>query len=285
MMHKNKRPRKHRFKICSAVVSTFVLFTCTMGGCTANDKAPIDPTAIVEPDHGLYENGVPFDEAPVIPELRSDEEIAATGLTHNDVLNAYDQLATEIAKAYYDHSPFGEVTQEIKDAIVAQFDRITPTSISNFDDNGNESTQTAPFFALNPEHCAFDGWNGPWGASDIVPAYGVTIHLTAYADGCRIATRIDTAGIEQSAFERTMEVFEQKRYLMDYDTYAAIREEVGNELFNHHGYLLRDFDKEVYEGLTITRETIANANAEQLEALYAMIPSLRSILLHHELPG
>ncbi len=267
------------------IITVFTLIlslTMSMTGCssllqTMQSILPTEePTKLGDgnSDTGVF-NGERYNELPTINH-RTEEEIAQTGLTAQDVLNAYDQLVTDIAKTIYRDDNYSFIPQykELADKVVAQFNCIGPYSYQFWSDDiqGNEKIVT-PFYALNPNY-----WPD-YNVDDVkFPAYPITLYMQVYIDGVAFENE-DWVAVEKTQFEHTMDTLGQKSYFLDYDTLMEKVEKVDD-----YNYFAQFYEQNAYEPMEITRETIMNATPEQLKALYTMISSIRSIKFEHKLP-
>ena len=242
---------------------------------------PQDPNAPSRSESGLfYGDTYKEEELPPTIEHRTDEEIAQTGLTAQDVLNAYDQLAIDVAKAFYTHDQYSALPDEVKNSITAEFESITPWSYFYIDnESGDAVTVTAPFHALNKEFEAKQQWQGyKENAGHIFPAYSTTLNFKTYIDGVCFNQTINNIGVEQNQFEQMLSTFNKESYFMDQTTLLSKIDESQFRKFEQYLY------QNVYEPLNITRDLINNATPEQLKSLYAIIESIRSITFDQELP-
>ncbi len=264
------------------VITIFILIvslTLSMTGCGSLQQAMQSIIPTEEPtklgtgnsDTGFFV-GERYEELPTINH-RTEEEIAQTGLTAQDVLNAYDQLATDIMKEHYSSDFYVYLPNDVRENVAGRFESITPWSYETPTEDGLEYERfTAPFYAINPNFM-------PDFTDTTFPSYPVTINQKAYVDGVAYEKDFFNAGVEVTQFEKTMDVFGQKTYFLDYDTFVEQVEKV-NDPVNFWVFIEQD----AYEPIEITRETIMNATPEQLQALYNMISSIRSINLEQKLP-
>lgn len=271
------------------IFTLIVSLTMSMTGCgtfqqigqptetAPTTTEPADPNAIVISNGGYFE-GVRYNELPTINH-RTKEEIATTGLTAQDVLNAYDQLATDISKAYYsDACSFAP--QEIRKSVVAKFESISTYQFSFWNPNtSSNEIVVCPFYAFYPNYNP--GVNfGAYYSSSIpeISAYVITLSMKCYIDGV-ITDKFFTVGVEENQFEQTMTAFGKKSFFLEHDTFMEKLEKVDD-----YSDFSIFYEQNAYEPITISRETILNATPEQLKALYTMISSIRSIGFEYKLP-
>lgn len=270
------------------ILTLIVALVMSMTGCgtfqqigqptETTTTEPADPNAIVISNGGYFE-GVRYNELPTINH-RTKEEIATTGLTAQDVLNAYDQLVTDISKAYYSDSAYSFAPQEIRKSVVAKFESISTYQFSFWNPNtSSNEIVVCPFYAFHPNY--FPGVNfGAYYSSSIpeIPAYVITLSMKCYIDGV-ITDKFFTVGVEENQFEQTMTAFGQKSFFLEHDTFMEKLEKVDD--YNDFSQF---YNQKAYEPMEISRETIMNATPEQLKAIYTMISSIRSIGFEYKLP-
>lgn len=281
------------------LITTFILIvslTLSMTGCSSLQQAMQSIIPTEEPtklgagnsDTGFFV-GERYEEVPTINH-RTEEEIATTGLTAQDVLNAYDQLATDIIRLHYSDSFYSylpqEFLKEITENAVGEFESITQYSYMTSCWEDAEEV-FAPFYALDPTYsegseASFIG-SGHLPGSSNFSAYPIVINFKVYIDGVAECHRT-YAGVEKNQFEQTMIAFGQKPYFLDRETYREKVKGLDDEGDTAYYAFLRFLEQDVYEPMKITRETIMNATPEQLKAIYTMISSIRSIGFEYKLP-
>lgn len=271
-----------------ALAALTTLSAMGMSGCDlqhtdttepSSSSGTIDPNKIVQSNSGLFE-GTRYDKAPVINH-RTEEEIAETGLTAQDVLNAYDQLCLDILKDMYSDNYYSDLSKDAYNKISAQFESITPWFFKKYSSDKSEILRfDSPFYAVRPNYFPKQFWQSM--SSDIgeFPAVPITINIKAFADGVCFTETIPNAGIAPEQFANTMSSFGIKPYTLDYDTLYESTKNIGNGIDSFFHFL----NQTAYEPMHITRETILNATPEQLESLYGMLSSTRSIVLEQKLP-
>ncbi|MBR5202116.1 MAG: hypothetical protein IKW45_02520 [Clostridia bacterium] len=273
------------------IFTLIVSLTMSMTGCgtlqqdmqptdtttTPNLTEPADPNAIVSSNGGYFE-GVRYNELPTINH-RTEEEISATGLTAQDVLNAYDQLVTDISKARYSDG-YNFMPQEIRESVVAKFESISTWRFEFYNTNTDLYEFTAcPFYAFHPNYYPGVNFNAHFSSSiPEIPAYVITLSMKCYIDGV-IRDEFLTVGVEENQFEQTMTAFGKKSFFLEHDTFMEKLEKVDD--YNDFSQF---YNQKAYEPITISRETILNATPEQLKAIYTMISSIRSIGFEYKLP-
>ena len=176
--------------------------------------------------------------------------------------------------------------KEITENAVGEFVSITQYSYMT---SGFEDAEEifAPFYALNPTYseggsATFIG-SGHLPGSSNYSAYPIVINFKFYIDGV-VEYHRTYAGAEKNQFEQTMSAFGQKSYFLDRETYREKVKGLDDEGDTAYYTLLNFIEQDVYEPMKITRETILNATPEQLQALYIMISSIRSIGFENKLP-
>lgn len=267
----------------TATVLTVASLLGGMTGCMMQGQPPQQnqqqnqqQTAPILPGEEILSNsqlfvGTPYDESDIPPAIkhRTEEEISQTGLTAQDVLNAYDQLSLDAARKMFSTDSYNQLSNEAFEKLSVQFEGITPWSMPS----GNSRFVT-PFYALDPTYEPRQLW---FNNHTAFPAVPITIDFTTYLDGVRFTSTIFSAGVEQSQFETLMASLGKEPYLLDYQTLMS---KVDN--FDAFG---RFENQMAYPPITISRELILNASPEQLKCLYDMIASLRTINLEQSLPN
>ncbi len=241
---------------------------------------PVDPNEPSRSDGGhFWGERYTEDDLPAKIEHRTEEEIAQTGLTAQDVLNAYDQLAIDIAIAYYSSELYnGALSEEAKNNITATFESLTPQAHPYLDEKTQEENVIiAPFYALDKEFLPRQFWQDL--KFNTIPAYITTLNLQVYVDGVTFAQRIETLGVEQQAFEKMLSTFNKETFYLDNNFLLTKVDK------SKIGYFRKYLYQNVYEPLDIARDTIQNASPKQLEAIYQMLTSIRSITFDRTLPN
>ena len=290
----NKRLAKTLKQI--ATLTLILSLIMSMAGCGSLQQAMQSIIPTEEPtklgtgnsDTGYF-TGERYEELPTINH-RTEEEIATTGLTAQDVLNAYDQLATDIIRLHYTDSFYSylpqEFLKEITENAVGEFVSITQYSyMTSCWEDAEEIF--APFYAIDPAYS--EGGSVTFIGSEHLPgsanfsAYPIVINFNYYIDGVVEYHRTD-ASVEENQFKQTMIAFGQKSYFLDRETYREKVKGLDDEGDTAYYAFLHFVEQDVYEPMKITRETILNATPEQLQALYIMISSIRSIGFENKLP-
>lgn len=203
------------------------------------------------------------------PVLRTDEEIAETGLTTEDVLNAYDDLAWKITEFRWkrDINNWG---QDIEKDLSAQFDKIT---VCNPD---LEPITQYPFYGINDYEHSFDH---PWFNQElsIRDTYCVNFSADSVLGEQLVKTEIYNMGIFKEQFEPVADTFGKGKFIFTEEKLRSLPNRDILEFLDFVGL-------PVYYPFEITRETIENATQEQLYLLYDMCKSLYSINVNAEDP-
>ncbi len=275
-------------KIAKALklITVFILIlslTMSMTGCGAlqQDMQSTDttttPASIEESDKwgdgnsdtGYY-NGERYEEVPTINH-RTEAEIEATGLTAQDVLNAYDKMVTDALKADLASPFYSFLPDDVRKDVVGKFVSITPRVYEDPDMNIIE----APFYVFDTDYLP-EVYYPPL---PVTPAYPVSLNIEMYVDGVICETRL-FVGVQKTQFEQAMSVFGQKPYIFDYETFKETEKTFKIYEYyeiNKYNPLAKYIEEEVYEPITISIETILNATPEQLQVLYNLISSIYSI--------
>ena len=253
---------------------------CAMAGCGSEPETIIDPTTPIRSESGRF-FGLPYGEydLPHALQHRTEAEIAATGLTAQDVLNAYDQLAIDVLKARLSHKNYDRLSDEARMKATAEFVSISPASYGRHDSENDELVMVpAPFFYKADNFSPKQSWQSR--SENTFSVYPVALTITQYVDGVIVPEVFDSVCVEPSAMEQMLAAYgETEPYLLDR---ATLIDKLGGEE-NYYDFVYY-LDSYVYDPITVTRETITNANDEQLEAIYNVIHSLRSLLLEQKLP-
>lgn len=269
---------------------TMLLIAASLLGITGcnyvfvdSEGNPIDPNKPHEnplltgnSDSKLFE-GTRYNakDVPII-QHRTEEEIAKTGLTAQDVLNVYDQFAIDICKQMYATEIYSELSAEAYNNLSARFEGISPVIYSRRDRETNQYiTYQVPFYAMT--YLTATKYGHSISSNDPhFTVYTVTFSFVTYVDGVYFTQEMTGTGIQDFQFEKTMQTFGQEQYFLDD---FSLYEKYPDHYYDYAKYK----NQNAYDPFVFNRETIENATPEQLEALYDMIRSLRSINLEQKL--
>lgn len=260
-MEKNgKKIKKSATALALAGLTT--LSATTMSGCE-------DIKHIFNPDETAVEEYVK-------PTTRTEEEIAETGITAEDVLAEFDNLVWDInnkkqIKAIYTLVPDEADYYLSLLSTSAKFVKITTSS---------------------------------YGTNEQLPFYGINTSLNFhnqgslhYNEGCEIAfldtypLRIYYHDISNGHAQHSSNIVgaykDQFQPIADkLSPYRCVlTEDIINKRYTRAGFIAYDYlDQVTYDSFDITRETIENASEEELHLLYDLAKSIRSISLDLKYP-
>lgn len=217
-----------------------------------------------------YTHHDPFEK----PNPRPEEEIEATGITAEDVLAIYDQLAWDFGLERW-HYEFPGVDDSY---FSAQFDRIDVLNSHHFHPELTD-TYDYPFYGIGQlGHKNNFFWLREGDEKTFRETYDFNFHQTSvYGDNPNDSTVLGV-GAHKDQFEPVMDSFGVEKFFLT--------EEFIENSGHPTSWLLYDYlNTDVYKPFAITRETIENATEEQLYLLYDLAKSIRSICLDQEYPN
>ena len=242
----------------TAAILIIAILLGGMGGCT-NNAATIDP----------------------IETTRPLEEIEKTGITPEDVLAAFDELARDTFRGKYGIKELRESLYYDLDAFVVQFDRISPFEFGNRPNNW-----TLPYFYIEDDPDGFTPFHSWLSLPDSIfynpniqpfhDVYTVTLNATVCVANKSDNFQVDLT-IPKDAMEKVFAAYGLKSYTMT--------KEKAKELDERARVIsLTKIDETVYEPLTIDRVVIAESTEEQLWAIYNLLRPIYSIDFYGEYP-
>lgn len=229
-------------------------------------------------------------DAPAVPfqklKVKPQEEVEKAGITAEDVLALYDQLANDVWHARYIKENLKEEFQQYYDTVSVQFDSISPHIYINSypDDNGKLTNYEweYPFYIVNEWFCPLHQWFNAAGRYNyIMPdsmennTYSTTFHTNFVFGDSMYEASYPEFGVEKELFENMMNSFNVEKSILTEDQIAFARK-------SH--FFENQIGQEIYTPITITREDILNATPDQLWAFYHLVDSLRSINLEGKAP-
>ena len=217
-----------------------------------------------------YTHHDPFEK----PNPRPEEEIEATGITAEDVLAIYDQLAWDFGLKVWDVR-FPEVDDSY---FSAQFDRIDVLNYNHLDPELADSL-AYPFYGVSQHGHRNDFfWFEEKDKKTFMEAYDFNFYQTSVYGYQLLDTTIQCVGAHRDQFEPVMDSFGVEKFFLTEEFIENCGYKYPWDLYNY-------LNKEVYKPFAITRETIENATEEQLYLLYDLAKSIRSICLDQEDPN
>jgi len=212
---------------------------------------------------------------------RSPEEIEETGLTANDVLAAYDELARDSYDAFYGvkYDSDGNKIYEY----IPTFESISPMSMEYNDGNGNLIPFQYPFFYKEKQFTPFFAWFREEGnmfygmdTNSIPNAYLVSLNIKLTKDKKLSDLPCPYWTIPNNMMRKLMSAFGVTEF------------KITEELANSSSYPSSVYDiamgQKVFSPITISRETIQNASPEQLEVLMEAVRYMYSCNFYCEMP-
>lgn len=204
------------------------------------------------------------------PTMRTEEEIEESGLTAEDVLAAYDNLAWELAVLTWKDIIVDLDNVDSIDDISAQFEKI-----SVYNQNPRNQSENFPFFGL----CEFErGFPVMKDKSSIAlkNTYQTNLYISSVLGNYPTTKPYIGFGIYKDEFEPVADALGNGKFLFTEDIY------------NSYPDLLRPLrfyiNLEVYAPFEITRDTILNASQQELQLLYDMCKSMYSLNIEGIIP-
>lgn len=214
-----------------------------------------------------------------ITTTRSPEEIEETGLTANDVLAAYDELASDVFAAI-----FKEPENSYYDGYSCSFVSISPMQMDFNNGDGSFSRQTIPYYHKEDKFRPMQFWFNNEGGSfyglnnqQIDNVYLVSLNLQ-FIRGSEVIHRTNNNWlITEDVMANLMQAYDSDPFFVTQDTINASSQPESVFCFAPE-------DDMVYQPITIDRELIKNSNEEQLTALMNAIQSMYSLNFYGKLP-
>lgn len=251
-----------------ALAGLTTLSATTMGGCEniSNIINPEETYAFTEP----YEK----------PTTRDDIDIEEKGITAEDVLAEFDNLAWEFNLRTYTHS-IQELHPDEWEEIVknsetsAQFVKITPKIAYG-------SEEPFPFYGIpisHPFHNRFLNFlTQEQLDKEFEGVYPGLLYLNTITFG-HAGEEYFYIGMYKDQFQPLAECLSSDKFLLTEDL-------IHEKWNNLHDLSKFDYlDSQGYASFEITRETIENASEEELYLLYDLAKSIRAISLNVEYPN
>lgn len=250
-----------------ALAGLTTLSATTMGGCENinNIINPEEPYTFTEP----YEK----------PTTRDEHEIEEKGITAEDVLAEFDNLAWEFNLRSYTHSmqnynpdEWEEIVKDSKTS--AQFVKITPTHDYKY--------EPFPFYGIkiNPP---FKNWflhylTQEQQDKEFEGVYPGMLYINEVTFG-HAGENFFHVGMYKDQFQPLAEHLSSAKFLLTEDLIYNYWEDLIDS--SKYDYL----NSQGYAPFEITRETIENASEEELYLLYDLAKSIRAISLNAEYPN
>lgn len=251
-----------------ALAGLTTLSATTMGGCE-------NISNIISPDE-TYTFTEPYEK----PTIRDDIEIEEKGITAEDVLAEFDNLAWEFNLRAYTHSiqeNFPDEWEEIvKDSKTsAQFVKITPPI-------AYKPEEPFPFYGILTTHLFHNRFlnflTQEQLDKEFEGVYPGMLYLNNVTFG-EATQRYYNIGMYKDQFQPLAERLSSDKFLLTKDLLYERWDNLDD---------LRKFDylnSQGYASFEITRETIENASEEELYLLYDLAKSIRAISLNVEYPN
>ena len=201
---------------------------------------------------------------------RSPEEIAATGVTAEDVLAELDLLSRDIVVAKYTHRNQGAQTENEKydlSTIKAKFSSIRGVPCYEF-----EPPVEYPYFIED------DYWfnTSEWLTQDdlvgytfcMYPCYGVSWSMAQEVEGIQNDVSLDL-NVPKYLFENLMKNMNKEQSILT------------NEKIQQHPECFSDdahLNKTIYDNFTIDSSYIKSLTADQLTAMYEFLKNIRPLI-------
>lgn len=235
-----------------------------------------NPTLPSQVEHGSKH------EAFEMSEIRSRDEIVATGIVADDVFALLDQFATDMWRSFHPFEKFQGISQEEYDAITIRFEFLSPYIHSYSDQLTNESfSQEYPFYIQEQAYSPWHAWFYKDGIEVVHPElmmhciYRTSYNVTFVYDNKIYITVLNDIGMFNSDFENLMRACNVGSGVLDDSNMAFAN------LPAFFGHL---YGNTIYDPISLDRSCITNASSDQLWAWYDMISSSRRINLEGKLP-
>lgn len=231
-------------------------------------------------------------------EVKTKEEITADGITAEEVLAIYDQLAQNAQRARTETTEYlteADINAQFTSITVAKRE-ITYDSTWTMDNYYVRNTWFLPQVAAEAAAFAEDrSAYSPYIAQDIPEAYmghcyQVNFNFISESFGIGTNETIESWGIFSVKFEKVMTLFDVEKHTFseeDYPTEGIDRS--GDETYVSEDELATAYGsmlgRNAYEPLIIDRALIESANEEQLWALYDMAVSMADTNIKGTLPS
>jgi len=250
----------------------------TANGCrNDNDNnTPYNTNEVYTDGDGKYHG--PQHDPFTMEETRPREEIEQTQITAKDVLASYDKLALEIFHTEFSKDSTSDEYKPYYDSTTAQFTSLTTDNYIFFKDTANGQVKTnnfLPFYIKRYVYNSPHTWFFKFGKLENIDpqpmfncVYPTTFNMDFVLKNEKYSLSIDGFGVNSNDFEKLMSVFGVKtNTLKEHQVSFA-----DDPLFfvNEIGYT-------TYEPIIINRETIKNANQDQLWAIYNLLEGMYSI--------
>lgn len=216
--------------------------------------------------------------------IRPIEEIEQSGITAEDVLALYDDLAEKCVEAHYATTNWKEELGERFNELDGQFISISPTTINEI---GYENNYVLPFYL---QASVFRPSNR-WSTESSSPYYTnqkfineeiyETVLTIKQNFGEKSGTKDYQWGVPKASFDKVLQAFNTPTITLD-------KEALEGKIPNVHFYQIEEnylWGTTAYNSVPLSREIIANATPEQLWALYDLINSMIELNFNATLPS
>lgn len=208
--------------------------------------------------------------------IKAEEQLITDGITPEDVLAVYNELARDAFRAAY-------ATEEQKSKLIYDLDNFSAKFIS-FTPPTTNLGKVFYFYYLSSTYYVRGPWRHIEGGTfyreetpEIPNTYEIRLNTRV---SCPIRSEDENLamGISKDAMEEIFKAFDIASFTMTKEWMSA------QEDVNLASMGMIVLGETVYEGFSVDKNTIKNATEEQLWALYHAIESLYSINFHYELP-
>lgn len=215
--------------------------------------------------------------------IRPIEEIEQSGITAEDVLALYDDLAEKCVEAHYATTNWKDELGERFNELDGQFISISPTTINEI---GYENNYILPFYL---QASVFKPSNR-WSTESSSPYYTnqkfineeiyETILTIKQNFGEKSGTKAYQWGVPKASFDKVLKAFNTPTTILDKET-------IEGKIPNAYFYQIEEnnlWGTSAYNSVSLSRETISNATQEQLWALYDLITDMIELNFNATLP-
>ena len=202
---------------------------------------------------------LPAETLPQAIEGRPRNEIQQEGITAEDVLAVYDQLAAITTKYLY--SDIKDTMGDVYNNMDARFVSITAPLEYKIPDGYSEDGIPLSFYPLIDEHLSPAHWLED---DRMYNVYPITFHADVLYGRNVLDHKYEFLVWNDADFDLIAQAFGSTSFIVTEDTIEQEPNKTGAYLYSDISYV----GKPAYPAFTITREVIENANEEQLWALY-----------------
>lgn len=263
-----------------ALAGLTTLSATTMSGCDEISQiiTPSESISSTSSKDPFVPSKGPYAE----PITKTPQEIEESGITAEDVLAEFDRLAWDIAMIDYTRSIKNydpkNWEQIVKDSnSSAQFVKIAPRY------DGHQLKNYPVYGIITTQKGYYDFWKRLTQGKDpkhFHDVYPVTFYYNHVNYGHDTYNDFVDVGAHKKQFQPVGDLMADERFMLTLDKIDQIVAPFGGGDIDYYDFT----DSQGYSAFEITRETIKNANKEELYALYDLARSIRSISIDLQYP-